>query len=267
MRLLYELVLQSRVDAARVEQLLPFPVPLDLDGSSRVSALIEAAEEQIRRAGAFVRVGLVISTDRDQVVPRHETVSSAFEDSQLVRLVADVSFDPPEVLDPHAPEGGRIPVTILTGFLGAGKTTLLNHLLYEQRERRIAVIENEFGAVPIDQELISTKLSAAEQIIVMDNGCMCCAVRGDILDAFASVASAVAAGRAIDAVLIETSGLADPVPIVRTLLQTREIASAFRVEGVLTVVDARHVLERLGEPETERTPHTTAVEEARRQIL
>ena len=86
------------------------------------------------------------------------------------------------------------------------------------------MIENEFGAVPIDADLVSTQQSAAEQVIVMDNGCMCCSVRGDILGAFSSIFAAIEAGNPLDGVLIETTGMADPVPIVRTLRQTPEIA-------------------------------------------
>ena len=107
-------------------------------------------------------------------------------------------------------------MTLLSGFLGAGKTTLLNHLLHEQRERKVAVIENEWGEVPIDHELLSSQLSAAEQVVVLENGCMCCSVRGDILGAFASIGEALERGGQLDAVLIETTGMADPLPIVRT---------------------------------------------------
>ncbi|CAM9454153.1 unnamed protein product, partial [Ectocarpus sp. 12 AP-2014] len=156
----------------------------------------------------------------------------------------------------------KVPVTILTGFLGSGKTTMLNHLLHVQREKRIAVIENEFGEVPIDGDLLADGdgLSAAEQVVVLDNGCMCCTVRGDLLGAFSSVLAKMeeakargegggggGSGRALDSVLVETTGMADPVPIVRTLLQTPAISNSFTLDGVVTLVDAKNILHRLQE--------------------
>ena len=93
--------------------------------------------------------------------------------------------------------------------------------------------------------MLTTKLSAAEQVVVMDNGCMCCSVRGDILGAFSSILEAVDSGKPLDAILIETTGMADPVPIVRTLLQTPAISTRCRINGVVTLVDSKNVLARL----------------------
>ncbi|KAH9100370.1 hypothetical protein LEN26_015891 [Aphanomyces euteiches] len=139
-----------------------------------------------------------------------------------------------------------ISVTILTGFLGAGKTSLLNKLLLQQRELKIAVIENEFGEVAIDNDLlVSNALSVADKVIVLENGCMCCTVRGDILGAFASIAEQVASGHHLDMVLIETTGMADPLPIVRTITQTPTISSAFHMKGVVTLVDACNIVSLL----------------------
>eukprot|EP00123_Amoebidium_parasiticum_P012042 comp21078_c0_seq1/m.28394 comp21078_c0_seq1/g.28394 ORF comp21078_c0_seq1/g.28394 comp21078_c0_seq1/m.28394 type:complete len:810 (-) comp21078_c0_seq1:43-2472(-) len=160
----------------------------------------------------------------------------------------------------------KIPVTILTGFLGSGKTTMLNHLLQEQRSKKIAVIENEFGEVPIDNELLTSKLSTAEQVVVMENGCMCCSVRGDILGAFSSVLDRVKAGNHLDSVLIETTGMADPVPIVRTLLKTPIIEENFDLTGVITLVDAKNILGRLREMDLE-DQDKGEVDEAFQQIM
>jgi G3E family GTPase len=125
---------------------------------------------------------------------------------------------------------------------------MLNHILHEQRHRKVAVIENEFGEVPIDNEILGqNKHASAEQVVVLGNGCMCCQVRGDILGAFAQIGATVTQGNHLDSVVVETTGLADPLPIVRTFLQTPAIANQFRLDGVITMIDAKHLLERLGD--------------------
>jgi len=127
-----------------------------------------------------------------------------------------------------------IPVTVLTGFLGAGKTTLLNHLLSENHGRRFAVIVNEFGEIGIDNELI---VSSDEEIYLMNNGCICCSVRGDLI----RVLSGLAKRRGgFDAVVLETTGLADPAAIIQTFAMDEDIRDAFALDSVATVVDAFH---------------------------
>jgi len=143
---------------------------------------------------------------------------------------------------------GRVPVVILTGFLGAGKTTLLNHFLKGQSQMKVGVIENEFGAVAIDEALLAQAEQQAEQVVVLDNGCMCCTVRGDLLNAFEAVRQQmVRSGTRLDFLIVETTGLADPVPIVRTLRQTPGINSHFRLDGVVTLADAKTISTRLAE--------------------
>lgn len=130
----------------------------------------------------------------------------------------------------------RIPVTVLTGFLGSGKTTLLNRLLREPDLHGTAVIVNEFGAIGIDHDLIAR---TTEDTVLLANGCMCCAVRGDLVAALVALGARDAAdGPALRQVLIETSGLADPAPILRTLMGDPAVKDRFALAGVCCTVDA-----------------------------
>ncbi|PDV97949.1 CobW family GTP-binding protein [Candidatus Chloroploca asiatica] len=130
----------------------------------------------------------------------------------------------------------RTPVTVLTGFLGAGKTTLLNRILTEQHGKRIAVIENEFGEVGVDNDLV---INAEEEIFEMNNGCICCTVRGDLIRILSNL---MKRKDAFDYVLIETTGLADPGPVVQTFLMDDELKAKLRVDAIVTLVDARHIV-------------------------
>ncbi len=139
-----------------------------------------------------------------------------------------------------------IPVTVLTGFLGAGKTTLVNRLLREAHGRRLAVIENEYGAVNVDADLLVN--DGGETIVQLTNGCVCCTVRGDLADALERLAARRAAGEiAFDHVLIEPTGLADPGPIVRTFMAGTALQARYFLDGVVTLFDGLHGLRSLGE--------------------
>lgn len=147
-----------------------------------------------------------------------------------------------------APSGdvaARTPVTMLTGFLGAGKTTLVNHILREQHGRRIAVIENEFGEVGVDDALV---LQTEEEIFEMNNGCICCTVRGDLIRILERL------GRRrekFDHILIETTGLADPAPVAQTFFVDDDVKAAYELDAIVTVVDAMHILPRIDEERPE----------------
>ena len=137
----------------------------------------------------------------------------------------------------------RIPVTILTGFLGAGKTTLLNRILSEEHGQRIAVIENEFGEAGIDNELL---FQGDEQIIEMNNGCICCTVRGDLVRILGELAQKRDNGDVyFERVIIETTGLADPAPVAQTFFVDETIAEKYLLDAIITVVDAKHALLQL----------------------
>merc|ERR1719161_534109 len=137
-----------------------------------------------------LQVHLLANMNKPQVaLPAAKKATDALADGDTVLVVGEVI--PPRKKPEEKPESEKIPVTILTGFLGAGKTTLLNYILTEQKEKKIAVIENEFGEVPIDQELLAKKLDKAEKVVVMDNGCMCCQVRGDLIEGLQNILGSI----------------------------------------------------------------------------
>jgi G3E family GTPase len=136
-----------------------------------------------------------------------------------------------------------VPVTILTGFLGAGKTTLLNRILREDHGKRIAVIENEFGEIGVDSEIIE---KSEEQIVEMNNGCICCTVRGDLIKILGDLKDRRDRGALkFDRVIIETTGMADPGPVAQTFFTDEDVGGYYLLDSILTVVDAKHASKQL----------------------
>lgn len=165
-------------------------------------------------------------------------------DTDRVAEVAEAAQDGADVYEPEP--DNRIPITVITGFLGSGKTTLLNHVLTAEHGKRIAVIENEFGEVDVDGSLVAAQRSSEEDILMLNNGCLCCTVRGDLVRMLSELVR-TRAGR-FDHVIIETTGLANPAPIIQTFFMEEELAEVVRLDGVVTLVDARHVERHLDEP-------------------
>ncbi|NOT79982.1 MAG: GTP-binding protein [Bacteriovoracaceae bacterium] len=143
----------------------------------------------------------------------------------------------------------RIPVTVLTGYLGSGKTTLLNYILGQNHGLKIAVIENEFGEIGVDQDIV---IQADEEIFEMNNGCVCCSVRGDLVRILDGLKKRK---NKFDRIIIETTGVADPAPVIQTFLAEKSLRDDYYLDGVITLVDAKHFLIQV-----ERSP------EVKRQI-
>ena len=133
----------------------------------------------------------------------------------------------------------QVPVTVLTGFLGAGKTTLLNRILTEQHGRKYAVIVNEFGEQGIDNDLV---VDADEEVFEMNNGCICCTVRGDLIRILSGL---MKRADKLDAIIVETTGLADPAPVAQTFFVDQDVADRTKLDAIVTVADAVHLSSQL----------------------
>jgi len=235
---------------------VPFPfdakaVPFNISTTSTVADMMEKAEEEFENASNKagkpheLQINVLWNTkDHKKALNPNDKVSLHFATGETFGVYGDIM--PSSAQKEEIAEEDKTPVLILTGFLGSGKTTLLNYILQEQGERKIAVIENEFGEISIDDELLKQdKLALAEKVIVMDNGCMCCTVRDDLEKGLKQIIEAIDAGNHIDEIIIETTGMADPVPIVRTFMTNADLTERLRLDGVVVLADCKNLIGRL----------------------
>lgn len=176
---------------------------------------------------------------------RDRLIYAPKDEEAVVRYAEPGSL--PEVFEEDFEEVGddeKLPVTVVTGFLGAGKTTLVNYILNENHGKKICVIENEFGAISIDEQLVKENLKVAEEVISLDNGCACCTVRGDLMKALTQLKDRK---NDFDMILVETTGLANPAPVTATFTQNPVVANHFRVDGIVCLVDCKYILEHINE--------------------
>jgi len=228
------------------------PPPFKLTGKETILSLMEAVEDVFEElseaAGAphALQINVLWNIkDHKKALNPNDKLEMHFASGDTFGIYGDIM--PVEPVR-RIPEEQKLPVLILTGFLGSGKTTLLNYILKEQTDMKIAIIENEFGEVSIDDDLLkdNSKMDLAEKIITMDNGCVCCTIRSD-LQAGLKELLAVHQKSPLDAIVIETTGMADPVPIVRTFMELEDVSAEMRLDGVLTVADAKNLPKRLAD--------------------
>lgn len=208
---------------------------------------------------AELQIAILKTAEGEDKLRYNFPVGHYFKDESTIVCVCEAhDYVEPVILE----EEDKIPVTVVTGFLGSGKTTLMNHILTnKEHQKKIMVIQNEFGSVDIDGALVQEKMTTKEDIQVLDNGCMCCTVRGDLVKALNNILNKMQSTETlIDGVLIETTGMADPGPVIK-VFQTPGISQTMRIDSVLTVVDVNRISEQLERPITEPATINEAVQQ------
>ncbi|KAK8650361.1 hypothetical protein V6N13_140003 [Hibiscus sabdariffa] len=199
------------------------------------------AFERLTMAARFLISRYASKTLTQFLLPCLQHRSHFLTTTTLPRYSRGFSSEPPAFAS-----DSRVPATVITGFLGSGKTTLLNHILTAQHGKRIAVIENEFGEVDIDGSLVASHSSASEEDIVMvNNVCLCCTVRGDLVKMLLDLVKKKK--DKFDHIVIETTGLAKPAPVIETFCSDELVSRYVKLDGVVTLVDSKHAMKHLNE--------------------
>lgn len=198
---------------------------------------------------------LYASEEKSRPLNYNKPLRTYFKNGEKIVAVVEVLK-----IIPPKPESEKLPVTILTGFLGAGKTTLMNYILKEKHGHKFFVIQNEFGQVSVDDDLVREEMKgdSKERFVSLDNGCMCCKVRGDLFRVFKDILDN---DYDIEGVLVETTGMADPTPVVATFSKIPGVSKKMRLDAVVTVVAANHI-----EMQLARDPGEGSINEAVNQV-
>jgi len=226
--------------------------PLSSAPGSTIPALRRQVMIQRPASSSLLRIGRMPTTFPEITRRRHPHVGK--------RATTAAAHAASSVVD------SRVPVTVVTGFLGSGKTTLLNNILTQSHGKKIAVIENEFGEIGIDQDLVAVAKNTAENddsILMLNNGCLCCAVRDDLIEMLIELTTKYR--EKFDHILIETTGLAAVAPIIQAFYADPDVAERAKLDGVVTLVDAKHVHHHLDD-ETKEETGEGVVNEAMEQI-
>ncbi|KAM3244783.1 hypothetical protein ACQJBY_056239 [Aegilops geniculata] len=222
-----------------------------------MAALCSAASPAVARAAALglsargpasllpLRLRLRAASRSCYAAPRAAPAAASWRAPRRFAASAASTTEEGADVDTVIPPDNRIPATIITGFLGSGKTTLLNHILTSHHGKRIAVIENEYGEVDIDGSLVAAQTAGAEDIMMLNNGCLCCTVRGDLVRMIGELVDKKK-GK-FDHLVIETTGLANPAPIIQTFYAEDTVFNDVKLDGVVTLVDSKHARLHLDE--------------------
>jgi G3E family GTPase len=216
-----------------------------------IKAKVSAEQKSILQKMFVIRGDLLVGLGATKrAVVEYGCASTLAPDNEEIKAKL-AKIDKADVLAKGSDD--KVPVSILTGFLGSGKTTLLNHILEANHGKRIAVIENEFGEVGIDDALVKGgSMASEENIVEMNNGCICCTVRGDLIAGLKKlIKTSMKSKKPLDGVIIETTGLADPAPVAQTFFADDFVQQHMRLDGIITLVDAKHIIQHLDEEKPE----------------
>jgi len=241
LNVVFQLVKKATNELAQIVCVLPAKLPLH-----QCLTVIEQQWEQHyytkHNAQAELQIAVLARADGNTSMNYTFPVGAYFPHGSTMVVMAEAS-DLEEIEDLE--ESDKLPVTIITGFLGSGKTTLMNYIMTENHGKKLAVIQNEMGSVEIDGSLVADKMETVEDLQVLENGCICCTVRSDLRKALDNILDRIEnLGKRIDGILIETTGIADPMPVIQ-VFNVPDLKSVMRLDSIITIVDVKRISEQL----------------------